>query len=103
MLLLIVCRLIFYSIAIMDDVSDFDEIRKRFGYRIRELREAKGWSQERLADDAEIHRTYLGGIERGLRNPSLRNITKIAEALEISISAIFDYDNNNGTRGSDGK
>lgn len=65
---------------------------KRFGRRIRILRDAKGWSQERLAEEADLHRTYVGGIERGLRNPSLRNIVKIAEALGVPTGALFEDD-----------
>jgi transcriptional regulator with XRE-family HTH domain len=52
-----------------------------FGLRVRQLREGAGLSQEALADLAQLHRTYIGGIERGERNVSLVNITKIASAL----------------------
>ncbi len=62
-----------------------------FGQRVRTLREAKGWTQEELAQKADIHRTYLGGIERGLRNVALRNIAKIAQAFELSLSEFFQY------------
>jgi len=64
-------------------------IEKRFGHRVRELREAKGLSQEELAFKVGVHRTYLGGIERGERNPSLKNIDLIAKALEISLAELF--------------
>ncbi len=64
-------------------------IEKRFGHRVRELREAKGLSQEELAFIAGVHRTYLGGIERGERNPSLKNIAAIAKALKVSLSELF--------------
>ena len=74
----------------MSAVSNGNEITKRFGRRIRELRESKGWSQEYLADKVEIHRTYISGVERGLRNPALRNIAKIADALEVPIAALFN-------------
>ncbi len=50
---------------------------------------AKGLSQEELAFKAGVHRTYLSGIERGERNPSLKNITTIAKALEISLPELF--------------
>lgn len=50
---------------------------------------AKGLSQEELAFKAGMHRTYLGGIERGERNPSLKNITAIAEALGVTLSDLF--------------
>ena len=57
--------------------------------RIRQLRGQKGWSQERLAEEAGIHRTYLGGIETARRNPSLRNIVKIALALGVAVEELF--------------
>jgi len=61
----------------------------KFGNRVREIRNTVGISQEELAFRAGIHRTYLGGIERGERNPSLKNIARIAEALDIEISNLF--------------
>lgn len=57
--------------------------------RIRELRHAKGWSQEYLAEEAGIHRTYLGGIETARRNPSLRNLIRIARALDATMAGLF--------------
>lgn len=65
------------------------DVEKRFGKRVRELRLAKGLSQEELAYRAHVHRTYLGGIERGERNPALKNISAIAEALGVSLSELF--------------
>ena len=59
------------------------EIRKRFGARVRELRLARGLSQEALAHEADLDRTYIGGVERGERNISLVNISKIADALRV--------------------
>ena len=53
-----------------------------FGENIRSLRERKGFSQERLAELAELHRTYVGAVERGERNVSLKNIVRLAKALE---------------------
>jgi len=57
--------------------------QKLIGIRIRSLRLAKGYSQEALADEAGIHRTYMGSVERGERNISLENIVKIAKALRV--------------------
>lgn len=57
--------------------------------RIRAIREGRGYSQERLAELASLHRTYIGGVERGERNVSLVNIWRIAEALGIAPSALF--------------
>ena len=64
--------------------------RKRFGERIRALRLAKGFTQESLAAAAGLHPTYVGGIERGERNVSLDNILKLANALAIPPSKIFE-------------
>lgn len=64
-------------------------VRKQFGLRIRELRQQRGWSQEEFADECGVHRTYIGGVERGERNVSLDNIARIAIALDMEISALF--------------
>lgn len=65
-------------------------LQKQFGRRIRELRLSRGLSQEELAFKAKVHRTYLGGIERGERNPSLKNIAEIAKALGVSLGQLFE-------------
>lgn len=65
---------------------DGEDILKRFGKRVRELRKSQGHSQESFAAECGLDRTYLGGIERGERNVALRNITVIAKALKFSIS-----------------
>lgn len=62
---------------------------KRFGARIRELRVAAGLSQENLASRCGLHRTYLGGVERGERNVGLLNIHAIAKALGVSPDIFF--------------
>jgi transcriptional regulator with XRE-family HTH domain len=54
-----------------------------FGRRIRELREERKISQEKLAELAQLHRNYVGGIERGERNVSLLNIVKLAHGLNV--------------------
>lgn len=66
-------------------------LQEQFGQRVRELRLVKGLSQEELAFKAGMHRTYLGGIERGQRNPALKNITAIAEALEVTLPELFSF------------
>ena len=68
------------------------DIRNNFGKRVRELRLARGLSQEELAFRTGVHRTYLGGIERGERNPALKNIAAIAEALDVSLPELFQFD-----------
>lgn len=60
-----------------------------FGRRVRELRQERGWSQEVLAEKAGIHRTYVGGIERGLRNVALVNLSRVAKAFGLSLSELF--------------
>ena len=66
-------------------------IQKQFGERVRELRRARGLSQEELAFKAGVHRTYLGGIEQGTRNPALNNIAAIAKALGVSLPELFSF------------
>lgn len=73
-------------------MNDQQEIARAFGRRVKLLREAKKWNQERLAAEARIHRSYLAGIERGSRNPSLQNIAKIARALGVPITSLFEED-----------
>ena len=64
--------------------------RERLGANVRSRREALGLSQERLAAVAGLHRTYIGGVERGERNVSLDNIVAIAHALECHPSDLLD-------------
>ncbi len=59
------------------------------GSRIRELRAQRGFSQEKLAECSVLHRTYVGAVERGERNISLRNLQKIAVALGINLETLF--------------
>jgi transcriptional regulator with XRE-family HTH domain len=63
---------------------------KPLAQRIRALRASKRWSQERLAEEAGIHRVYLAGIELAQRNPSLKNLENLAKALGIPLRALFD-------------
>ena len=67
-----------------------EAVAKAVGNRIRDLRQKKGISQEALADEAEMHRTYMWGIERGRRNPSLGHLTRIADALEVPLASLFE-------------
>lgn len=59
------------------------DIRITVGNNVRALRADKGWSQEELADRTNLHRTYISGIERGLRNPTVLIIAKISEQLGV--------------------
>ena len=65
-------------------------VARILGTRIRQLRHDKGWSQEYLADEARMHRTYLWGIEQGVRNPCLRHLSQLADALGVSVGSLFD-------------
>lgn len=67
-----------------------DTGRRVFGERVRALRQERGLSQERLAEMAGVHRTYLSSLERGERNVSLDNIHAIAEALGVSPAELFE-------------
>ena len=61
----------------------------RFGERVREIRKEKGLSQEELAHKADLHRTYIGMIERAEKNITLLNIEKIANALQVNIKELL--------------
>jgi len=63
--------------------------RVAFGLAVRRFRLAKGVSQEKLGELADIHRTYIGDVERGTRNVALVNMTKIAVALGLPLSRIL--------------
>ncbi len=65
-------------------------IRKAFGKKVRDLRKARGFSQESFADAVGLHRTYIGSIERGEQNVSIDNIAKIAKALKVKLSVLFE-------------
>jgi transcriptional regulator with XRE-family HTH domain len=69
------------------------EILKMFGERVRQLRKVKDFSQEELAHRADLHRTYIGMIERAEKNITLLNIEKIANALEVKIPELFKKNN----------
>jgi transcriptional regulator with XRE-family HTH domain len=69
-----------------------ETVRRVFGERIRTLRQNRGLSQERLAELAGVHRTYLSSLERGERNVSLDNIYAIAQALGVSPAELFETD-----------
>lgn len=67
-----------------------------FGRRLAQVRKQQGWSQEKLALESGIARSYLGGVERGQRNIALINICKLAETLRVSVGALFDFDSLDG-------
>ena len=65
--------------------------QQKLGKRVRELRTMGGLSQEKLGELTGLDRTYISGIERGVRNPSLRNIEKIAKALKARVSDLANF------------
>jgi len=70
-------------------VIQMAKINKQVGLNIRIYREKKLWTQERLAFEADLHRAYIGQIERGEKNIGLINLEKIARALNVSIINLF--------------
>ncbi len=67
------------------------DIAVRFGLRVKTLRLQAGLSQETFADKCGLDRTYISGIERGVRNPTLEVIAVIANGLGIPLKALFDF------------
>jgi transcriptional regulator with XRE-family HTH domain len=65
------------------------KIQQILGANIRRFRELKDWSQDDLSIISGLHRTYISGIERGVRNPTVEIVHQIAAALEIPISELF--------------
>jgi transcriptional regulator with XRE-family HTH domain len=65
------------------------DIKKTFGKRVKHLRTGKGWSQEYLALNADLDRTYIPSIEKGERNVSIEVIQKLSKAFEIKISELL--------------
>jgi transcriptional regulator with XRE-family HTH domain len=70
---------------------DIDEVKHRFGNRVRELRKEAGFTQEELADAAELDRSYVGSVERGERNLSIENVCRLAGAVGVSPADFFSW------------
>ncbi|MFN4102549.1 MAG: helix-turn-helix domain-containing protein [Pararhodobacter sp.] len=66
------------------------DIRAVVGRNVKQNREAKGLSQEQLAFEADLHRTYVSGVERGIRNPTVLIVAKLAKALAVEPSKLLD-------------
>ncbi len=69
-----------------------EDVLIKFGRRVKQLRKEKKWTQQDLADKSGLHKNYIGMVERGERNPSLINISKISEALLVRISELLEID-----------
>jgi len=65
------------------------DINERVGLNIRKIREERGLTQEKLAEFADLHRAYIGQIERGEKNVGLKNLERIAKALKVDIKDLF--------------
>lgn len=65
------------------------DLQRIFGQNLRAHRQKRGLSQEAFADQLEVHRTYMGGIERGERNLTLRSVEKIAARIDIEPLALL--------------
>jgi len=65
------------------------EILMAIGDNIRKYRMMKGWSQEEFAHECNLHRTYIGGVERGERNITILNLIKVKERLEVRLDELY--------------
>lgn len=68
------------------------DITEQFGKKVRHFRKLRNLSQDRLAELSELHRTYIGSVERGERNITLVNANKIAKALSVSLAELVTDD-----------
>jgi transcriptional regulator with XRE-family HTH domain len=66
------------------------DVRRRLGLNVKALRTERGFSQEGLAFECRLHRTYISGVERGVRNPTVTVVEKIARALKVPTSRLLD-------------
>ena len=64
-------------------------VRLLFGKNVKKVREQKGWSQDRLSEETGLHRTYIRGIERGVRNPTIEIVQQLSTALSVEIQDLF--------------
>jgi transcriptional regulator with XRE-family HTH domain len=65
------------------------DLCRRFGLKVKDARKGAGYSQETLADMAGVARSYMSDVERGMRNPTLRVVDRIATALHVSASSLL--------------
>lgn len=84
---------VFYVCILKLAMQSKTDVLIKFGERVRDLRKERGLSQEQLAFKADLHRTYIGMIERAEKNITLINIEKIATALEINFNDLMNFKN----------
>lgn len=65
--------------------------QQKLGKKVKQLRLEADLSQERLGEITGLDRTYISGIERGIRNPAIRNLEKLAKALKVKVSDLIDF------------
>ena len=68
------------------------DIRRQMGRNLKRLRNGRGWSQEQLAFECGLHRTYISGIERGARNPTITILDKLARTLRVRVEELVRLD-----------
>lgn len=73
----------------MNTNKDKTDTLRIIGDNIRKYRNVKGWSQEDLALECDLHRTYIGGVERGEKNITILNLLKIKDKLEIRLVELY--------------
>jgi transcriptional regulator with XRE-family HTH domain len=73
----------------MTKPANTTNIRKELGQRIRALRKRNGYTQEDMAERCNLHWTYIGGLERGERNPTLTTLKRIADGLKVNIHSLL--------------
>lgn len=71
-------------------MSKSNKVLTKLGMNLRRIREKKSLTQEKLSEKADIDATYISGIERGLRNPGIVNVAKIAKALGVTTAELCD-------------
>ena len=66
------------------------DIRKQLGLNVQRIRRQRSWSQEELGFRSGLHRTYISGIERGARNPTVLVLVRLAKALDVSAATLME-------------
>jgi transcriptional regulator with XRE-family HTH domain len=66
------------------------DVRRQLGLNIQRIRREKDWSQEDLAFESGIHRTYISGMERGIRNPTVTIVARLAGTFRVPLGALLD-------------
>ncbi|RYE64449.1 MAG: XRE family transcriptional regulator [Oxalobacteraceae bacterium] len=68
------------------------DVRRKLGFKVQALRATRGWSQDDFAHRAGLHRTYVSGVERGVRNPTVTVLEKLAAALQVELTELLRFD-----------